>query len=265
MKNRVKALRLQYGDAARFYVVDGVSDLLETESPDLAALLSIVDDKRPSLIFIDTLAMSFRDLEENDASSMNKVVSISRSLTCHGAAVVLIHHGTKAEGSTPRGHSVLNGALDVAVQLLPPDDGIIRGRLSKNRNGPCDLDIAFRVASEELGRDEDGDPITAAIVDVLPAGTAPRGPRLPVAQREALAMLSELEAAGHVTEDAWRDACIDSRRVSQSEERDSRKKAFNRARSGLYRAGVILLSDDRVSARHPIMDSWDDDDMEGGE
>jgi hypothetical protein len=53
--------------------------------------------------------------------------------------------------------------------------------------------------------------------------------------------------------------------VSQSEERDSRKKAFNRARSGLYRAGVILLSDDRVSARHPIMDSWDDDDMEGGE
>lgn len=267
MKNRVKALRLQLGDADRFYVVDGVSDLLDPQSPDLAALRSIVDDKQPSLIFIDTLAMSFRDLEENDAASMNKVVAIARSLTEQGAAVVLIHHGTKAEGSTPRGHSVLNGALDVAVQLLPPDsDGIIRGRLSKNRNGPCDLDIAFRVASEELGRDEDGDPITAAIVDALPAGSVPRGKPLPVAHREALAMLVDLESDGPVTEDAWRDACIDSRRVSQSEERDSRKKAFNRAKTGLHRAGAIRLSDDRVSvARQPVMDWPDDDDMDDGE
>jgi AAA domain/Primase C terminal 2 (PriCT-2) len=267
MKNRVKALRLQLGDADRFYVIDGVSDLLDAESPDLAALRAIVDDKRPALIFIDTLAMSFRDLEENDAASMNKVVAIARSLTEQGAAVVLIHHGTKAEGSTPRGHSVLNGALDVAVQLLPPDtDGIIRGRLSKNRNGACDLDIAFRVASEELGKDEDGDPITAAIVDALPAGSVPRRKPLPDAHREALAMLVDLETDGPVTEDAWRDACIDSRRVSQSEERDSRKKAFNRAKTGLYRAGVILLSDDRVSvARQPVMDWPDDDDMEEGE
>lgn len=267
MKNRVKALRGQLGDTDSFYVVDGVSDLLDTESPDLAALQAVVDDKRPALIFLDTLAMSFRDLEENDAASMNRVVAIARSLTHHGAAVVLIHHGTKAEGSTPRGHSVLNGALDVALQLLPPDsEGIIRGRLSKNRNGPCDLDIAFRVASEELGRDEDGDAITAAIVDALPAGTAPRGPRLPVAQREALSILAGLEMEGPVTEEAWRDACIDSRRVSQSDERDSRKKAFNRARTGLYRAGAILLADDRVSvARQPTMDWPDADDWEGDE
>ena len=266
MKNRVAALRRRDGDTADFYVVDGVSDLLDPESPDLAALREIVDDKRPALIFIDTLAMSFRDLEENDAASMNKVVAIARSLTEQGAAVVLIHHGTKAEGSTPRGHSVLNGALDVAVQLLPPDsDDIIRGRVSKNRNGPCDLDIAFRVASKELGRDEDGDAITAAIVSELAPGSVPRGKSLPVAQREALAMLVDLEVDGPVTEDAWRDACIDSRRVSQSEERDSRKKAFNRAKTGLYRAGAILLSDDRVSvARQPVMDWPDDDDTENG-
>jgi hypothetical protein len=259
MKNRVKALRLQLGDADRFYVVDGVSDLLDAESPDLAALRSIVDDKRPSLIFIDTLAMSFRDLEENDAASMNKVVAIARSLTEQGAAVVLIHHGTKAEGSTPRGHSVLNGALDVAVQLLPPDsDGIIRGRLTKNRNGPCDLDIAFRVASEELGRDEDGDPITAAIVDVLPAGSVPRGKPLPAAQRAALVILKELEADGPVTEEAWRDACIDSRRVSQSEERDNRKRTFNIARSKLHNAGLVTLDNGQAAIARVDME-WPDD------
>jgi hypothetical protein len=262
MKTRVKALREQLGDAPSFYVVDGLTDLLEDDSADLAALREIEVEKRPALIFIDTLAMSFRDLEENDAASMNRVVAISRSLTCHGAAVVLIHHGTKAEGSTPRGHSVLNGALDVALQLLPPDnDGIIRGRLSKNRNGPCDLDIAFRVASEELGSDEDGDPITAAIVDELPAGTVPRGKPLPIAQREALAILTELECEGEVTEEAWRDSCIESRLVSQSEDRDNRKRAFNRARTGLFRAGLISISDDRVSRRQPEW-KWPDDDRE---
>lgn len=262
MKNRVAALRRRDGDAPDFYVVDGVTDLLEENSPDLAALRDAVEEVRPALIFIDTLAMAFRDLEENDAQSMNQVVCIARSLTCHGAAVVLIHHGTKAEGSTPRGHSVLNGALDVALQLLPADsERIIRGRLSKNRNGPPDLDIAFRVASEELGRDDDGDAITAAIVDELPAGTAPRAPRLPVGQREALAMLLELEASGQVvTEGAWRDECIESRRVSQSEDRDNRKRAFNRARTGLFRAGLVVLSDDRVTvARQPDFE-WPDDD-----
>ncbi len=270
MKNRVAALRRRNGDTPDFYVVDGVADLLgdgDGDSSDLAALREYVDDLRPALIVIDTLAIAFPNLEENDAQSMNRVNAIARSLTHRDAAVVIIHHGTKAEGTTPRGHSVLNGALDITLQLLPPDsDGVIRGKFGKNRNGPQDLDIAFRVASEELGRDEDGDPITAAIVSELAPGSVPRGKSLPVAQREALAMLVDLEADGSVTEDAWRDACIDSRRVSQSEERDSRKKAFNRAKTGLYRAGAILLSDDRVSAaRSPVMDWPDDDDMEDGE
>ncbi|MDY7096753.1 MAG: AAA family ATPase [Pseudomonadota bacterium] len=263
MKNRVKALRGQLGDTADFYVVEGVSDLLEEDSPDLEALREVANDKRPSLIFLDTLAMSFRDLEENDAAAMNRVVAIARDLTHQGAAVVLIHHGTKAEGSTPRGHSVLNGALDVALQLLPPDsEGVIRGRLSKNRNGPCDLDIAFRVASEELGIDEDGDAITAAIVDELPAGAAPRSKPLPHAQREALAILTKLEERGPVSDESWRDACIDSRLVSQSEDRDNRKRSFNRARTALFRAGLVALDDGRAASRHPDMDWPDDEDEE---
>lgn len=260
MRRRVAALVGQMGHEPDFRVIGGVSDLLDDDSPDLAALLELIDARRPSLIFLDTLAMSFRELEENDAAAMNKVVAIARSLTDHGAAVVLIHHGTKAEGSTPRGHSVLNGALDVAVQLLPPDtDGIIRGRLSKNRNGPCDLDIAFRVASEELGRDEDGDPETAAVAAPLAPGSAPRGKPMPRAQREALTILQELEAGdAPVTEEAWRDACIDSRRVSQSEERDSRKRTFNIARNKLFDAGRITISDDGRVAVKPLQ-SWVDD------
>lgn len=262
MKNRVAALRRRDGDAPDFYVVDGVTDLLEEDSPDLAALRDAVEEVRPALIFIDTLAMAFRDLEENDAQSMNQVVRIARSLTCHGAAVVLIHHGTKAEGSTPRGHSVLNGALDVALQLLPADsERIIRGRLSKNRNGPPDLDIAFRVASEELGRDDDGDAITAAIVDELPAGTAPRRAKLPAGELAALGILRDMEKRGSVSEAEWRTACADGRSVSGAETLDARQRHVRRVVAQLSRKELIAVADGIVrSLNQNVADmDWPED------
>lgn len=40
--------------------------------------------------------------------------------------------------------------------------GIVRGRLTKNRNGSCDRDVAFRIATIETGEDEDGDPVFIA-------------------------------------------------------------------------------------------------------
>ncbi|MEP7365615.1 MAG: AAA family ATPase, partial [Acidobacteriota bacterium] len=233
LRRRVAALRLRHGDATEFRVVGGVSDLLDDDSPHLQALREAISDQMPVLIFVDTLAMAFPGLEENDARSMGRVVAVARQLAEYGAAVVLIHHDTKDEGSTPRGHSILNGALDAAMHVKRDDEGIVRGRLTKNRNGACDRDIAFRIGVETLGHDEDGDPETAALVDELPASTLSMAPRLSPGQREALAILRDLEAAGDVFEEAWRDACIDGRRVSQSEEREGRKRAFNRARRDL--------------------------------
>jgi len=82
---------------------------------------------------------------------------------------------------------------------------------------------------------------------------------MPRAQREALTILQELEAGdAPVAEEAWRDACIESRRVSQSDERDSRKRTFNIARNKLFDAGRITISDDGRVAVKPLQ-SWVDD------
>lgn len=137
MRGRIKAVRAAHGEAPAFHLVEGVSDLLAKDSPDLAALMEEVESRKPRLIVIDTLAMAFPGLEENSAEAMGRVVSVARKLTEHGAAVVLIHHDTKAEGGTPGGHSLFNGALDVALHVKRDDSGIIRGALTKNRNGAC--------------------------------------------------------------------------------------------------------------------------------
>lgn len=142
MRGRVKALKSTYGDAPEFQLVAGVSDLLAQESPDLVALLEAVKTQRPAMIFLDTLAMAFPGLEENSAEAMGRVVSVARKLTKWGAAVVMVHHDTKdGQQGLPRGHSLLNGALDVALHIKRDDSGVVRGKLTKNRNGPCDKDL----------------------------------------------------------------------------------------------------------------------------
>lgn len=273
MRGRVSALKLRHGNADDFTLVEGVSDLLAKGSPDFTALLAAVAEHKPSLIFIDTLAMAFPGLEENSAEDMGRVVALARRLAAHGAAVVLIHHDTKAGTPTPRGHSLLNGALDMALQLFAKDEsGIVRGKLTKNRNGSCDRDIAFRIATEYMGDDEDGDPITVAIVDELAPGTSAPRQKLSASQRAALKILSDMiQMSGNcpVPEDDWRAACIEARTVSASEDRESRRRAIKRAFEGLARKSAVILrnrtasiTDISRSAAWSDGSAFDDDPLE---
>ena len=47
-------------------------------------------ERRPALVVIDTVAMAFPGLIENDADAMGRVVAVARALTEHGAAVLLV-------------------------------------------------------------------------------------------------------------------------------------------------------------------------------
>ena len=121
------------------------------------------------------------------------------------------------------------------------DDGIVRGKLTKNKRGTCERDIAFAIDVEELDLDEDGEPITAALVRELTGTAAARPKKLPASQREALAVLEELECDGTVSNAAWADECASGLRVSQSENAKLRRDAFNRARRALADAGLIAF------------------------
>ena len=246
MRQRVRGLRLSRGDAPTFALVEGVGSLLD--DADATALRALVAEHRPAVIFIDTLAMAFPGIDKNTSQDMGRVVALARSLTEHSAAVVLIHHDTKAQDGTPRGHSLLNGALDVSLLLGKADDnGVIRGKLVKNRNGVCDDTLAFRIRSVQIGEDEDGDAITAPVADEL-ADAGARPDKLPRGATAALGILREMLSGGSaVVENDWRQACCEDRRVSTSDERKSRAKAFQRAYAELIDHEFILAADGLVS------------------
>ena len=172
MADRFAALHAELGDAPDLFLFTTISDLYSpgekkgTGSADFEALRRAVKKVRPGLVIIDTLAMAMPGLEENDPAGMNRVVQIGKALAKGGAAVMFIHHGTKSEGDTPRGHSVFNGALDFSILLKGADtSGIVRAKLPKNRNGRPDLDIAFRTGVRRIGVDVDGDPRDAPIAN----------------------------------------------------------------------------------------------------
>ena len=264
MRGRVSALRKQHGEAPNFNLVCGVSDLLSKDSPDLKELRREVANRRPSIIFIDTLAMAFPGLEENAAEAMGRVVAVAKCLSKHGAAVVLIHHDTKdGANGLPRGHSVLNGALDVNLYLTKTGTGIVKGRLTKNRNGSCERDIAFMISTETLGVDEDGDKITVAIAEELAPGTAPKTEKVSPSAEAALSILYDLlqrepdTGPKSVAEDDWRKACLDSRTVSAALEEDSRRKAFKRSVAELTRKSRVNFQGGRY--RLPVVQSHFED------
>jgi len=225
--------------------VVGVSDLLNSQvagkpSPQMAALQKEVKARKPALIVIDTIAMAFPGLEENDARSMGLVVAAARSLTKWGAAVLLIHHDTKdGQQGLPRGHSILNGALDMSLHLKR-EGGVVTGRLTKNRNGTTDQTLAFTVKTVTLGEDEDGDPITTAVCEESD-GPERAAPKLTPSVEAALAIFNDLPQP--VTDDAWRQAVIDARTVSASDDPDSRRKAYKRAVEDLTRKGIVVFAD----------------------
>jgi hypothetical protein len=261
MAERITALHNEFGEAPGFRLVTGVSDLFSTGktkgkgSPHLEALRRAVKTESPRLILIDTLAMAMPGLEENDAAGMARVVAIGRALARYGAAVILIHHGTKAEGSTPRGHSVFNGALDFSLQVKTADQsGIVRGMIRKNRNGPPALDIAFRIGSRHVGQDVDGEPVTAPFCEPCSPRDGEPELRLSAAQKAALGhMLDMMGEALEVRETEWRKAAIDSFAVSASEDRDNRRRAVTRALQGLIQAGHVEVTDGliRITGQMP--------------
>jgi hypothetical protein len=70
----------------------------------------------PTLIVIDPLATVLPGSDENAAASMLAALAPLRRLTAAGAAVLLLHHPRKADG-TPRGSGALPGFADVLMEL----------------------------------------------------------------------------------------------------------------------------------------------------
>jgi hypothetical protein len=239
IRNRLAAIKRDKPDmsAAPFTLLPVGLDL--HGQGDALAVCEIMPDADPALVVIDTLARSMGTGDENtakDAAMFVRNCDLIREAT--GAHVMVIHHTGKDEDRGARGSSALRAAVDNEIQVTA--DGEILSRKQRDQEPPEPLH--FKLRSVVLGVDEDGDPVTSAVVDET---EPPKPERKPLRGKNEVAMQALYDAmrdhgetrSGNmyptnrkvVHVDHWRAAC-DAHGLTSGASDSAARTAFMRAK-----------------------------------
>jgi hypothetical protein len=199
-----------------------------------------------SLILIDTYSVAAgfaMSGDDNDTAATQKAFSALRYVHKHtGAAVLVVDHFGKMMESGTRGSSSKEGNADAVLAMLADKD--LNGTVSntrlavrKQRDGRSGFEIPFSPRVIELGLDEDGDPVTAVVLDWGDPRKPAGGPRKSKALTMFGTVLVETIAAKGFRRPMprTRPASRFRRKASTSQER--RRRQPHRLRSGAAESG----------------------------
>jgi hypothetical protein len=131
VRDRLELMTTSTIDTVRFWGM-----WVDPQPPPIGSelLLKIAKESQPLMIF-DPFRYSHLS-DENDSTEMMMIMKHLRSYATAGAAVVILHHPAKAEGSTGRGSSAIRGACDIAwLQEMSDETGLLTLKCGKNRGG----------------------------------------------------------------------------------------------------------------------------------
>jgi hypothetical protein len=139
-------------------------------------LARIVDELKPSLIVLDTLARCMVGADENAAKDMGNVVAaLDRLRDVCGSCVVPVHHMGKNAAAGARGSNALLGAVDTAVEMTG-DAQAIRISVVAQKDAPCIdpfwcrlIPVANSVVLIGAVRDDEASTSAVAALDTLKA------------------------------------------------------------------------------------------------
>ena len=265
LRNRVEAFRqrklAEGAGGVPFYLIADAMNLVADHPALIASVHAALGDTKPAAIALDTLNRSMPGSESSDEDMTAYVKAGDALRMAFNCAVVIVHH-CGHEGTRPRGHSSLMGAIDaqIAVKRDAADNIIATVELMKD--GPQGDEFASQLEAVEIGIDDDGDKITSCVV-VPVEGLEPqkeKPKKLPAAAAKALKALHEIiDDAGiipphdsyiplatrAVTVEEWR-AHAYKRGLGSSGEPDTKKHAFRRAFDCLTENHRIAVSEPYV-------------------
>lgn len=154
---RIRAAQNHYGYRQGLTLTLGQVDLMSD-----AEFLTFVEAARkvgPGAIFVDTLARSMGDMDENSTRDMNIFTGRCNHLMAElDCSVVLVHHTNKG-GSVERGSVVLRGAADVMIRLEDSDERVTV-ECAKTKDGKPFPSFYIRLHSVDTNLvDEYGQPV----------------------------------------------------------------------------------------------------------
>lgn len=211
----------------------------------------------PRFIIIDTLARTMGDGDENTARDMGMFIkSIDRIRYATGAHIMIIHHSGKDASKGARGSGSLRAAVDTEIHLTK-SRMTVTAETTKQRDMLTGQRFGYYLQDIELGEDEDGDPVTSAIVE--PTELIKEPPRLSERHRDALRALDDaLDRHGETSDRVdvgrdqkmvqvklWREIC-DDLPLCKGTSNSGPRKAFHDVKHNLEEKGFIQTSGEYV-------------------
>jgi hypothetical protein len=262
-KNRIEAFRQsrlqENASNVPFHLMASPLSLVA----DHAALIASIQDQcpNPAVVAIDTLNRSLAGSESSDEDMAAYIKAADAIRDAFNCAVIIVHH-CGHEGTRPRGHSSLMGALDAQVAVTRDAADKIIATVELMKDGPQGDCFSSRLKKVELGTDDDGDTISSCVVEAAEgfAARAAKAVQLPAGATKALRALHEiLDDAGiiapadahtpHgqkvVTIEAWKEHSF-KRGLCADGDRKLKWITFKRAFDRLTVANKVAVSGDFV-------------------
>ena len=134
-----------------------------TDLGDVEEIASVVP--KHSVVIIDTLNRAAPTTDENSSKEMGILLEACKALQAKiNGLVILVAHTGKDATRGLRGHSSLFAALDGAIEVTKSNDNRA-WEIAKAKDGVDGLKYPFKLKVHDLGKDEDGDPITSCTVE----------------------------------------------------------------------------------------------------
>jgi hypothetical protein len=177
-----------------FYLVPARMSLVKDHAALISAIRLELGDKKPVAIVLDTLNRSIDGSESDDKDMGNYIRAADAVKEAFDCAVVVVHH-CGVEGSRPRGHTSLTGAVDAQLAVKRDASGNIVVTVEWLKDGAEGETIVSRLDMVEVGTDSDGDPITSCVVEAVEGGEAQQPTTRKLSDRQSLALGALAECA----------------------------------------------------------------------
>ena len=133
----------------------------------LSDAIAAADIGNPSLIVLDTLSQTMAGDENEARDTANYLRGVGSALRARfGATVMPVHHTGHSAGDRPRGSSAIKGNTDFLF-AVSREEGQMTALLEckKQKDGDNGPALPFVLERLEVGRDDDGDPMTSLVAN----------------------------------------------------------------------------------------------------
>ena len=245
---RAEAFRQQHNivpeDLVPFHLEPVRIDLVRDHAALVAVIRDSLGEQHPAVVILDTLNRSLHGSESSDEDMGAYIKAADAIREAFDCVVIIVHH-CGIDGTRPRGHTSLGGAVETQLAVERKDDKALV-TVEWMKDGPEGDLIASKLEVVTVGTDQDGDDITSLVVVPADVPEATRGDtRLKGNQQSMFSILFEAGQRGLSLEE-WNEK---ARAIGIGR---GRPATLYDIRTKLKRKGLIIETANGWAIKHPL-------------